>query len=82
MISSLLNFVFFIFLLDFFLVRIRGSLLTFLMELVSWLSILLIIEVNCFRVGWNFIYKILIIGFIEILMLELYNYLNFIDGII
>lgn len=82
MISSLLNFVFFIFLLDFFLVRIRGSLLTFLMELVSWLSILLIIEVNCFRVGWNFIYIILIIGFIEILMLELYNYLNFIDGII
>lgn len=82
MISSLLNFVFFIFLLDFFLVRIRGSLLTFLMELVSWLSILLIIEVSCFRVGWNFIYIILIIGFIEILMLELYNYLNFIDGII
>lgn len=35
MISSLLNFAFFTSLLDFFLARIRGSLLTPLMELVS-----------------------------------------------
>lgn len=80
MISSLLNFAFFTSLLDFFLARIRGSLLTPLMELVSWLPIPPITEANCFRVGWNSTYKTSITGFTEIPMLEPHNYSNSTDG--